>query len=448
MKILVFGINYAPDLIGVAKYTTEMCAYFRAAGHEVSVVTAPPYYPDWSVPEPYKGHRYKRETLGGISVTRCPLYVPRSPTGVKRLLHHFSFALSSGPAMLYTALRMRPDVVLAIAPSIFAAPGAAFAGMLVGASRWLHLQDLEVDEAFDLGFLSGATFRRTALTLERATLGMFQRLSSISPRMVDALRAKGVSTDRLVEFNNWVDTDVIRPLPGPTPLRNSLSVPQGATVALYSGNMGSKQGLEYLAVAAQKLASTRPDIVFLFCGSGSMRERLQAMTQNLPNVRMIDLQPDNAVNELLSTADIHLLPQMPGVMDLALPSKLPAMLASARPVVAMAMKNTQLYQELDGAGVVVEPGDVDALVGSLVTLADAPEFRKLMGVRGRQLAVARWDRNAVLWRIEALLRSTNASARRSELSRPSANEAVAEAAALATIPPLHDERMIERETRS
>ncbi|HVO94162.1 MAG TPA: WcaI family glycosyltransferase, partial [Terriglobales bacterium] len=276
MKVLVFGINYAPDLIGVAKYTTDMCEFFRAAGHDVTVVTAPPYYPQWKIPEAYKGLWYKRDLVDGVSLIRCPLYVPRSPTGVKRLLHHFSFALSSAPAMAYAALRVRPDVVLAIAPSIFGAPGAALAGMLVGASRWLHLQDLEVDEAFDLGFLSGAAFRRTALALERATLGLFQRVSSISPKMVAALRSKGIPANRLVEFNNWVDTNTIRPLSRPTALRKSLRISSDATVAVYSGNMGTKQGLEYLATAAHRLAPTRPDIIFLFCGSGSMRERLRA----------------------------------------------------------------------------------------------------------------------------------------------------------------------------
>ena len=423
MKILVFGINYAPELIGVAKYTTDMCEYFQAAGHEVAVVTAPPYYPHWSKPKSYRRYWYQRETVRGISLIRCPLYVPRSPTGLKRLVHHFSFALSSGPAMIYAASRMQPDLVLAIAPSIFGAPGAALAGMLVGASRWLHLQDLEVDEAFELGFLSGSAFRRMALALELATLRMFQRLSSISPRMVAALKSKGVAADRLLEFNNWVDTDVIRPLPRPTTLRNSLTIAPGATVALYSGNMGTKQGLEYLAAAARRLAPGRPDIVFLLCGSGSMRERLRAMTQDLPNVRMLDLQPAEAMAELLSTADIHLLPQMPGVMDLALPSKLPAMLASGRPVVAMAIENTQLHQELQGVGIVIQPGDVDAFEASLVRLADEPILRTLMGARGRELAIARWGRSAVLSRIEALLSSTKASTLSSELSRPADGDA-------------------------
>jgi len=49
MRVLVIGINYAPDLIGVAKYNTEFCESLASWGHEVRVVTAPPYCPDWSI---------------------------------------------------------------------------------------------------------------------------------------------------------------------------------------------------------------------------------------------------------------------------------------------------------------------------------------------------------------------------------------------------------------
>ncbi len=49
MKILVYGINYSPELTGIGKYTGEMVEWLAAQGHEVRVITAPPYYPQWQV---------------------------------------------------------------------------------------------------------------------------------------------------------------------------------------------------------------------------------------------------------------------------------------------------------------------------------------------------------------------------------------------------------------
>ena len=60
MKILIYGVNYAPELTGIGKYSGEMAEWLAAQGHEVRVVTAPPYYPEWSVGEGYSAAGFKR----------------------------------------------------------------------------------------------------------------------------------------------------------------------------------------------------------------------------------------------------------------------------------------------------------------------------------------------------------------------------------------------------
>ena len=93
MKILIHGINFAPDLIGIAKYTGEMAGWLAAQGHAVRVVTAPPYYPAWRVADGYGAGRYQRETWhwdSGASADAdaaapCPSYNSR-PMKEMRLL--------------------------------------------------------------------------------------------------------------------------------------------------------------------------------------------------------------------------------------------------------------------------------------------------------------------------------------------------------------------------
>ena len=410
MKILVHGINYAPDLIGIAKYTTEMCEYFRQRGHQVVVVTAPPYYPYWEIQRPYRAYVFARELIGQIRVFRCPLYVPKSPRALQRILHHLSFAITSAPLVVMAALRFRPDVVIAIAPSLLGSPGVIAAARLCGAAAWLHIQDFEIDAAFNLHFVSGHFFKRVALRIERMLLRCFDQVSSISTNMARTLERKGVPPSRVIEFRNWVDMDAIFPVEGPTKLRRSLGLPIDATLVMYSGNMGTKQGLEYLALAAERLAKSRPDIVFLFCGAGSTKAQLQRLTTILPNVRHAELQPVEALAELLSTTDIHLLPQRPEALDLVLPSKLAGMLASGRPVIAMASAGSQIATELDGIGMIVPPGDVDALVAAIIQLVDDSDLRRQLGAKGCEVARSRWDRGAVLPQIDVKLRGLRSSA--------------------------------------
>jgi colanic acid biosynthesis glycosyl transferase WcaI len=183
-RILLCGINYAPDLIGVAKYTTEMCGWLTKNGHDVHVVTAPPYYPEWTIRPDSRIWLYRSEVRNGVSLLRAPIYVPKTPSGATRLLHHASFALTSAGPVLSAALRIRPHLMFCVAPSLMSAAVVALTARRIKAASWLHLQDFEIDAAFDLGILRNQHLRRPMLSVERRILRAFDRVSTIAPQMV------------------------------------------------------------------------------------------------------------------------------------------------------------------------------------------------------------------------------------------------------------------------
>lgn len=401
MKILIYGINYAPELTGIGKYSGEMAEWLAAAGHEVRVITAPPYYPEWEVQAPYRAGRYFREQRNGVTVLRAPLWVPRKVSGLKRLVHLASFALTSAP-LLFTQWRWKPDVVWVTEPPLFCTPAALAFCRLRGAASWLHIQDYEVDAAFALGVLKGERSKRAVLALERWLMGRFTRVSTISQRMMERARSKGVVDARLVSLPNWADITAIRPLERRSRFREQLGIRDDQVVALYSGNMGGKQGLEILGDCALALRE-RDDIHFVFCGSGPARETLEARCAGLPRVSFMNLQPVEALGDLLGMADIHLLPQRADAADLVMPSKLTGMLSSGRPVIATAHEGTELATVVSRCGVVVPPEDPEALVNAIRTLASAPELRAQFGLAARAYAEEHLDQGAVLRRFESAL---------------------------------------------
>lgn len=149
MKILLYGINYSPELTGIGKYSGEMGAWLSANGHHVRAVTAYPYYPEWKLASNANKVIYRRDLIDGVAVLRCPLYVPERPNALRRLIHLFSFALSSFPALL-VHWRWKPDVVVLVAPTLFCVPGAWLFSRLTGARLVLHVQDYEVDAMFGI----------------------------------------------------------------------------------------------------------------------------------------------------------------------------------------------------------------------------------------------------------------------------------------------------------
>ena len=487
MKILIHCINFHPELTGIGKYTGEMSEWFAARGHEVRVVAAPPYYPEWKVGEGYsnwwarensgsrgkeqvvrckgqgarskvqgergrakdargkgQGARGKEQGVRGeasnttlescslnlfpVLVYRCPLWVPSKPSGLKRIVHLASFALSSFPEML-RQIFWKPDIVFVVEPPLFCSPSALIVARLTGAKSWLHVQDFEVDAAFDLGILPKGRIRNMVLGMESWLMQRFDRVSTISGKMLEKLGEKQVEESRRAFFPNWVDVGSIFPLES-SPMRSELGIPDRTCICLYSGNMGEKQGLEILVQAARIISEERGeeyrvrgeeigvrgeeqgvrseekgDVVFVICGNGGARDRLVQSAQGLKNIIWLPLQPVERLNELLNMADIHLLPQRADVADLVMPSKLTGMLASGKPVIATARADTEVGRVVSECGAVVEPGDAEALAREILSLAANSGRRKEMGEAGRKYAIENLGIDSILSRIESIMRS-------------------------------------------
>jgi colanic acid biosynthesis glycosyl transferase WcaI len=394
VRIVISGLNYAPELTGIGYYTGDMAAWLDGRGHAVRVVTAYPYYPEWRVAAGYRPWRYSTEVHAGVPVHRCPIWVPTSHGTAKRLLHLAVFAATSLPVVVWRGLRHRPDVVWTTEPSIFGAPAVLLAAKLAGARSWLHVQDIEVGAAVRLGMIRNRLLQRVILGCYRFLLRRFDVVSTISHTMADELKSLG-GPDDIVLFPNWVDVDRIHPGADTGELRAELGVPEDATVALYSGNMGEKQGIDTLLEAARRLADRR-DIHFLLCGAGAARARLEEEAAALPNVHLRPLQPTARLNELLNLADIHLLPQRRGTTLFAMPSKLGGMLASGRAIVAQVDDDSELATLVGDCALVVPPEDAAATAAAVRRLADDPDLRAALGHHGRRLATERLSRDAVL----------------------------------------------------
>lgn len=402
MKILLYGINFSPELTGIGKYTGEMAQWFAEQGHEVRVITAPPYYPAWKVSEGYQ-NAYVTEQWNGVTVYRTPLWVPSQPSGIKRLVHLASFALSSLPT-LYKQWTWKPDVVWTVEPALMCAPAAVTFAKLNGAKSWLHVQDYEVNAAFDMGLIKAKWLRGFVESCERWLMRCFDRVSSISSQMLKLARAKGMDAHNIISFPNWVDISAIQPLKDVSPYRKELKISDDKIVTLYSGNMGGKQGLEILAEAARLIQEQNiENIQFVFCGNGAGRADLEQECQELKNVIFLDLQPFERLGELLGLADIHLLPQRADAADLVMPSKLTGMLASGKSVIATAVTDTELghvITESAKCGLIVEPENGYALAQAIIKLAQDEESRVVYGKNGRAYAENKLSKDKILRNFE------------------------------------------------
>lgn len=363
MKVLIYGINYAPELTGIGKYTGEMASWMSKKGFEVRAITGFPYYPNWKIQKPYKGWIWKKEMIDNVEVTRCPLYIPQNVNSLKRILHEFSFLLSSTIVLLLNLFRPTDALVCVVTPFHLGLPARLFA-WLKGIPMVYHIQDLQVDAARDMKMIKNQSLLNVMETAEKWIMRKSTLVSTISDGMKQKIVDKGISDSHIVLNPNWVDAKVIYPMQKSESLRKELGFKAEDQIVLYSGNLGEKQGLENIIEVA-KDSRHIPNRFFVIVGEGGGKGKLIQLAEdaNLSNVKFFPLQPYEKLSALLAMADLHLVLQKKAAADLVMPSKLTSILAAGGCALVTAEQGTSLYDTVAnyGLGITALPEDLDDL---------------------------------------------------------------------------------------
>jgi colanic acid biosynthesis glycosyl transferase WcaI len=242
-------------------------------------------------------------------------------------------------------------------------------------------------------------------TLEDFCIHRAAAVQALSEGFLPNLRARMRKPEALVYIPMWIDTDFIQPLSR----QNPFSVAHGLDdvfVVLYAGNLGHSQGLEQIVEAADLLANQR-DIRFVFVGEGPSRENLVALVQEkrLTNISFISFQRREILPEVLATADLSLVSLQAGFGDGSLPSKTFSILASGRPILAIADPGSQLEKliELSQAGRFILSGKSVLIRDTILDLYNNPSMRQKMGESGREFACQHHNRRVIARKFEKIL---------------------------------------------
>lgn len=368
-KILILGINFAPELTGIGKYTGEMVDWLVEKNYEVTMVTSFPYYPNWSVQKPYSGRMYTKEVEknGRLSVYRCPMYVPSKPTGGKRILQEFTFLLSAFFVVLCLLFKKKNDQVFVMAPPFHLGFLALFYRFFRGGKIDYHIHDMQIEAARQLKIIKAEVVFNVLFKLERYILNRVDYVSTISGGMKAKVQKK-VNKD-IIMFPNWVDTQKLYPLDNRSELKRSWGYHEDDKIILYSGSIGEKQGLQSLIPIAKSMESYG-FIKFIICGIGPYKEQLMKLAADakLTNMNFLPLQPLDQFNNLLNLADVHLVLQRRNAADLMLPSKLTGILSSGGLALVTADPGTSLYKAVvdHEMGVVIPSEDDEALKDAIL----------------------------------------------------------------------------------
>lgn len=401
---LMVGINYAPEPTGIAPYTTGMAEHLARHAGSVTVLTGMPHYPNWSLDAEHRWVLRSTERVQvtpgtGLTLRRARHYVPGRQSALTRAGYEASFLLNA----LSTRLRERPDLVVAITPSL----GGAVAGARIARrydSRLLVIvQDLMARAATQSGIQGGGHAARVTGSIERYALRRADRVAIVTDAFRDQLHEYGVDDSRIRLLPNWTHISPSRA--DQAGCRRALGWPVDPFTVVHTGNIGLKQDLGNLVHAARLCAGVG-DLRFVIVGDGSQRAAVEAEAAGLRNLAFVDPLDEHLYPKALAAADLLVVNERPGVGDMSLPSKLTSYLSAGRPVVAAVADDGATALELTrtgGAATLVRPGSPDALVEAVLTLRLDPARRTRMATAGRVYAETWLGAAAACERLDALV---------------------------------------------
>lgn len=381
LRVLIMGLNYAPEPAGVAPYTTGLANGLAARGHRVRVLTGLPHYPRWAITP---GYENGREVTGtdGPTVSHLVHHVPPPGSLSGRLRMELSFG-----RRLTTASWGSPEVIVCVSPALFSTAMAISRAKISrhrpGIGVWVQdLYGLGVVETQAVGARSGAAM----LAVESAVLRSADGLAVIHDRfkcsVVDNL---GLPPEKVSVIRNWTHVSPSNP-DGRAETRRRLGWGTDEIVALHAGNMGAKQGLENVIAAARLAETVGARMRFVLLGDGNQREKLESLGRSITTLQLISPLPDEEYRAALLAADVLLVNETPSVGDMAVPSKITSYFTSGNPIVAATRADSITASEIlqSGSGLVVRPDDPGELLSAVRQLGTDRELARRMGQAGAE----------------------------------------------------------------
>lgn len=369
------GINFAPEHAGIAPYTTQACEYLVEHGATVLVLTGVPHYPAWTVPHPYRRSWRSDELHAGVRVRRLRHYVPSQQSAARRAVYEATF----GARVATQRLPWSPNVIVAVVPSLLGAAAAASLARRHGARLVVWVQDLMGLAAARSGIAGGSSVAALTGFVERQVLQRADEVLVLNDAFRGYAERAGVPADRVTLVRNW------NHVPGPSgdrlAVRERLGWAKDEIVALHSGNMGLKQGLENIVEAARQAQGS--PVRFVLMGDGNQRQRLEQLGQGVPTLSFLPPAPRAEFPDVLAAADVLLVNERASAVDMSLPSKLTSYFRSGTPVIAAVPAGGGTAHELEraSAGRLVRPDDPLALLTEVQALAADPAAGAGYGAR-------------------------------------------------------------------
>lgn len=382
MQILIVTQYFWPETFLI----NDLVLHLKELGHEVSILTGKPNYPDGVIFEGYSEKGIQQESYQGkIDVFRVPLR-PRNSGGSRELfLNYFSFVFS-GLKYFPSFIKAREvDAILVFMPSpITAVIPAIPLKWAKKAHLAVWIQDLWPESLAATGHMRNPVLLKLVSWLVRGVYYFADSLLIQSRAFRDPV-ARLADSDKIVYYPNSFDLQTV-------PNEEDAGLPDELVQLLasnfcvvFAGNIGKAQSIETIVEAAKRLKE-HEHIKIVLVGSGSMLEWVKNRKREfgLNNLVLAGRYPMNSMPTIYRYAAALLVTlRNEEIFSYTIPSKIQAYLSTNRPIIAAINGEGARIIEESGAGLTCSAEDSEGLVANILTMFAMPQSqRDAMGTNG------------------------------------------------------------------
>ena len=381
-KVSIIGLNFQPETTGIAPYTSGLAIGLAASGDKITLITTQPHYPAWRIQKSNLKWRVAGDEFG-VGVVRVLHYVPRKPTAVKRVLSELSFAFRA-----VCQNWDKPQSIIFVSPSLISTAASIIKASLIypRAKRIVWVQDLYSRGLAETN-QGGTLARKIFFKIEKFVMDTADKIVVIHEGFAGTVKSDfEIPMQKIAVVRNWTHIPIVnRNAIDVEAVREVLGWASGEIIVLHTGNMGRKQGLENVVKAAELARIKNLPIKFVLLGDGSESSKLKSMSFGNPKLMFMDPVGEYEYGRMLVAANVLLVNELPGLSQMAVPSKLTSYFASGVPVVAACSADGITASEIyaSGAGWVVEPGRPEILLAQISEILSSPSQMGERGANGK-----------------------------------------------------------------
>ena len=327
MRVLIVSQYFWPEEFRVNDLAIELAK----RGHEVSVLTGIPNYPQGKF---YQGYtfKYKVEYYKGIKLYRVPI-LPRGSNSFSLLLNYLSFLISGSIFALFHKAVYEKIFAVNFSPITSVIPGLIYSKRK-SIKMYLWVQDLWPESVFAASKIKSKLLHNFLTKIVKYIYKNSHKILVQSEGFIESIAQKGISKDKILNLPNWAEDLYFKDA---KKSKYQDLIPK-SFVVMFAGNIGDAQDFNSILQAAE-LSKTEESIKWVIIGGGRKLTWLKKQIVDLElenKIILLGRHPVKEMPDFFIHADLMLVSlKRKKIFSLTMPSKIQSYMAFGKPIVGM-----------------------------------------------------------------------------------------------------------------